>query len=157
MEVTAQYLRDSEFEVIAREHRVICDQPVENGGSNAGMTPPEFLLASLATCAAYYTNQYLKLHGLAAKGLTVHVTAEKRKPPARLGSFCIEVTVPDLEEGHEAGLLRAVKACLIHNTLLSAPEIQTVVHTAAPAGLPAVENRYNRSGSESWREKLRPS
>src|ERR1035438_5447527 len=60
MEVVAQYLADSKFEVAARGHRVICDQPVDNGGSDGGMTPPEFLLASLATCAAYYAAQYLK-------------------------------------------------------------------------------------------------
>jgi putative redox protein len=136
MEVTAHYLRDSQFEVIAREHRVICDQPVENGGSNAGMTPPEFLLASLAACAAYYANQYFNLRGLPAAGLAVRVTAEKLKQPARLGSFRIEVAVPGLEERHEGGLLRAVKACLIHNTLLSAPAIQALVHTAAGAGVP---------------------
>ncbi len=53
MEVTAQYLADSKFEVAARNHRVLCDQPRDNGGSDEGMSPPEFLLASLATCAAY--------------------------------------------------------------------------------------------------------
>ena len=32
----------------ARGHRLVCDQPRENGGADAGLTPPEFLLASLA-------------------------------------------------------------------------------------------------------------
>ena len=44
MEVSAIYLGDSKFEVAARGHRVICDQPVDNGGADAGMSPPEFLL-----------------------------------------------------------------------------------------------------------------
>ena len=60
MEVSVRYLGDTKFEVAARGHRVICDQPIDNGGADEGMSPPEFLLASLATCAGYYATQYLK-------------------------------------------------------------------------------------------------
>lgn len=133
MKATARYLGDSKFEVAARSHRVICDQPLENGGSDQGMTPPEFLLTSLATCAAYYAAQYLQARGLSADDLKVQVTAEKALKPARLASFRIEVTGPVLEERHQAGILRAVKACLIHNTLLGEPNIEIAVNTGAGA------------------------
>ena len=93
------------------------------------MTPPEFLLASLATCGAFYAAQYLKTRSLPAADLKVRVTAEKATQPARLGSFTIEVTVPELEERHREGLLRAVKACLIHNTLLGQPVIEISIHS----------------------------
>ncbi len=131
MEVLANYLRDSKFEVGARGHRVICDQPIHNGGSDEGMSPPEFLLASLATCAAYYAAQYLKTRKLPIGDLKVRVGAEKVTQPARLGSFRIEVTTPDLDEHHQAGVLRAVKACLIHNTLVGEPSIEITVHAGA--------------------------
>ena len=130
MEVSAVYLGGSKFEVAARGHRVFCDQPVDNGGSDEGMSPPEFLLASLATCAAYYAAQYLKTRKLAAEDLTVRVNAEKSAQPARLASFQIEVTVPALDDHHQAGVLRAVKSCLIHNTLLGGPHIDIAVKTA---------------------------
>jgi uncharacterized OsmC-like protein len=42
------------FEASARGHRVVCDQPPDNGGSDRGMTPPEYLLVSLGTCAGFY-------------------------------------------------------------------------------------------------------
>src|ERR1039457_5751697 len=130
MEVWAQYLADSKFEVAARGHRVICDQPVDNGGCDAGMSPPEFLLASLAACAAYYAAQYLKTRKLAAQDLQVRVRAEKGAQPARLASFQIEVTVPELDDHHQPGMLRAVISCLIHNTLLGQPSIEIAVKTA---------------------------
>ena len=97
------------------------------------MTPPEFLLTSLGTCAGFYAAQYLKTRGLSAVGLEVTVHAEKATQPARVGQFRIEVMVPGLDPHHEAGVLRAVKACLIHNTLLHAPAIETVVRTAVEA------------------------
>ena len=133
MEVTAVHLGEAKFEVAARGHHVICDQPRDNGGSDAGISPPEFLLASLATCAGYYATQYLKARGLAVENLTVRVVAEKALQPARLGSFRIEVTAPGLDEHNQAGVLRAVKACLIHNTLLAKPEIEIEVNAEAPA------------------------
>ena len=133
MEVSAQYLGGTKFEVNARGHRLICDQPIDGGGDDEGLSPPEFLLASLATCAGYYATQYLKARGLPAEDLRVRVTAQKAAQPARLASFEIEVTACGLDERHQAGILRAVKACLIHNTLLGAPGIDIVVKAPALA------------------------
>lgn len=128
MELSARYLGRSKFEVAVRGHRVICDQPLDNGGDNAGMTPPEFLLASLATCAGYYAAQYLSARGLSGEGLEVKVRAEKVKQPARLGSFAIDIVAPGLDERHEAPMMRAVRSCLIHNTLRSEPVIEIALH-----------------------------
>jgi len=130
MEVVIQHLGKVKFEARAGSHTLISDQPAANGGEDSGMTPPELLLSALGTCAGYYAAQYLAARSLSSEGLEIRVTAEKAAQPARLGSFRIEVTMPALDEKHQAGLDRAVKACLIHNTLLHTPEIETVVRTA---------------------------
>ena len=132
MEVTVQHLGDVKFEAVTRGHRVMCDQPLNNGGSDSGMTPPEYLLVSLGTCVGFYAAQYMKTRSLAHDSLEVKVLAEKAAAPARLVKFRVEVTVPGLDPTHHAGLLRAANACLIHNTLLHAPSIETVV--LAPVG-----------------------
>ena len=105
MEVTIQHLGDVKFEAVARGHRVICDQPPDYCGSDSGMTPPEYLLVSLGTCAGLYAAQYLKTRSLRSQGLEVKVTAEMATQPARLAQFRIEVTVPGLDrldEQHQA-------------------------------------------------------
>jgi putative redox protein len=130
MEVIAEFLENVKFQVRARGHMIICDQPADNGGTDAGMTPPELLLASLATCAAYYAAEYLKARQLPTDELKVRVSAEKAKQPARLASFRIEITAPGLNERHQAGVIRAAKACLIHNTLLERPQIDVVMNAA---------------------------
>lgn len=129
MEVTAEYQGRAKFTVSARGHTVTCDQPRENGGADEGMTPPEFFLASLATCAGYYAAQYLNARGLPSAGLSLRLHAEKLLKPARLGALRIEVDAPDLPAMHTEGLLRSVKACLIHNTILSAPSIDVAINT----------------------------
>ena len=136
MQATVRYLNGVSFEVDVRGHKVVCDQPRENQGADTGMSPPEFLLSSLATCAGFYALQYLKTRSLTAEGLTVNVTASKQLGPARLASFFIEIVVPGLtDERHKEGVLRAAKSCLIHNTLLNAPQIETVVLAEASVGV----------------------
>ena len=124
MEVKVTHLDQVKFSIQSRSHAILCDQPAENGGEDSGMTPPELLLASLGSCTAFYAVQYLKTRNLAESGVEVSVTSEKLKSPARLGNFRIQVSCPvPLTEEHSEGLMRSVKHCLVHNTLLSPPEI----------------------------------
>ncbi len=96
------------------------------------MTPPELMLAALGSCAAYYAAEYLNTRHLPTNDLMVRVTAEKARQPARIGSFRIEVSVPGLHQEHRTGVMRAVKACLIHNTLLMSPNIEVEISSGAP-------------------------
>jgi putative redox protein len=125
MEVTVEHLGAVQFEIKARQHTIACDQPPENGGYDEGMTPPELLLASLASCAGFYAAQYLRKFKLATEGTHVRVVADKVKDPVpRLENFRIEIETPiDLSNQHRAGMERAVHHCLIHNTLLQPPQI----------------------------------
>lgn len=125
MEVKVEYLGGVQFGVEARGHYLVCDQPAANGGEDGGMTPPELLLASLAACAGFYAAQYLNARSLDAAGLAVRVEAEKAMQPARLGAFRVIVETPPVSDPrHKEGVLRAVKSCLIHNTLLHAPALE---------------------------------
>jgi len=125
METRVRFLDGVRFEAEARGHTTLCDQPVENGGQDSGMTPPEFLLASLGTCAGYYALQYLKARGLSTVGLVVKVEAGKAAQPARMDHFRIVIDVPELVDArHREGVIRAAKNCLIHNTMLHAPSIE---------------------------------
>ncbi len=124
MQVIVEQLENVKFAVHARHHTLICDQPADNGGTDEGITPPEFLLASLGSCAVFYAVQYLKARNLATSGVEAVVDAEKLKSPARMGNFKIDVHCPvALTPEQQLGLVRSVHSCLIHNTLLSVPEI----------------------------------
>ena len=132
MEVIVNHLGAVQFEIKARQHVIACDQPAENGGFDEGMTPPELMLASLASCAGFYAAAYLKKHKLAESGTKVRVTADKLKAPARLDNFQIEVEVPvELTEEQRKGVDDAVHHCLIHNTLLSPPKITLGIKSLA--------------------------
>ena len=134
MDIRVTQVDRFKFSVKARSHSIVCDQPFENGGEDAGMTPPELLLASLGTCAEFYAVQYLRTRKIDDHGVEVTVTAEKLLQPARLGNFRIHVTCPvELSAEQIEGLRRSVHHCLIHNTLLSPPSIEIELAVGEPA------------------------
>jgi uncharacterized OsmC-like protein len=125
MEVRVCQIEGVKFAIQARSHQIICDQPTDNGGADSGMTPPELLLASLGSCAAFYAAEYLRTRKLAQSGVEVLVTAEKLLKPARMGEFHVIVTSPvSLTAEQTESMMRCVHSCLVHNTLLSLPEIK---------------------------------
>ena len=127
MDITLRYKGGKQFEATARGHAILSDQPFENDGADAGMTPPEWFLASLAACAGYYAAEYLNARGLPSEKLEIRATALKGDRPARLASIDIDVTAPGLNKRHRDGILRAVDVCLLKNTLLLPPKVEVRV------------------------------
>ena len=131
MEVFIEHLEAVQFEITARQHKLICDQPADNKGYDEGMTPPELLLASLGSCAAYFAVDYLNRNKLSSEGTKVRVTAEKVKAPFRLDHFTVEVDVPGALDGNQLkGVEDAVHRCLIHKTLLHPPQMKVEIKAA---------------------------
>jgi|SRR5271157_5643848 len=131
LEVLVEHLGAVQFEIKARQHKIVCDQPPENGGFDEGMTPQELLLAFLGSCAGFYATQYLKKNNLAGEGTRVRVTADKVQDPARMDNFRVEVEVPlAFSEQHRNGIQEAIQHCPIHNTLLYPPKITLEVSEA---------------------------
>ena len=137
MEINVEHLGSLQFQIKARGHSIVSDQPIEQGGYDEGMTPPELFLASLGSCAGYYAAQYLRKHKLVAEGTVVRVTCDKVKEPVpRMDNFKIEIESPvELSAKHLQGLHEAVENCLVHNTLLHTPKISIQVESPV-----AVEN-----------------
>jgi len=137
MQSITRHLDGKTFETTVGAHRIITDQPISQGGANAGPTPPELLLASLGACAGHYAVEYLRARSLPLTDLEIRVSAAKGSDPARLNSFFVEVILPGIDERHQQGLLRAVKTCLIHNTLKTTPAIELAVSVGQDLGVHA--------------------
>jgi len=130
MDVSVRYFGGKRFEIAARGHRILTDQPVENQGEDSAMTPPELFLSAVGACAGHYAAEYLQARGLDAGKLEIHVSGEKGDRPVRIVSLDIDVIVPCLADRYREGLLRAVNLCLIKNTLLAPPAIEVRLTTS---------------------------
>jgi putative redox protein len=135
MEVTVEHLGAMQFNIKARQHTIVSDQPETSGGFDERMTPPELLVASLGSCAAYYAAAYLRQQRLTKQGTWVRVAAGKVKDPPRMDNFRIEVGPPvALSAEQRKGLEESVRHCLIHNTPLLPAHIELSITSAGEIG-----------------------
>ncbi len=131
MEVTVRYLGGKKFEMRARNHQVFCDQPLDDDGTDTAMTPTELFLSSLGACAAYYAEEYVRARGLQDEPLEIRLAALKGDKPSRIVSLRMDVIAPGLNQRHRDGILRAVDACLLKNTLIVPPHMEIRVVSSA--------------------------
>jgi putative redox protein len=122
--ISVSYLGGEEYVVRLRDHTVTTDQPLPGGG-DAGPSPVELLVGSMAACTAFYAGRFLDRHGLSRDGLAV--TAGYRMasdPQRRVADVLLDVTVPaGLPRHRRTALLAVLQHCTVHNTLRRAPEI----------------------------------
>ena len=62
-----------------RDHTLIADEPVSDGGTNAGPTSKEYLLAALGACAAITIKMYASRKGWALEGVEIDLSTERHK------------------------------------------------------------------------------
>jgi putative redox protein len=106
LEISLQHTSGASFTAEARHHRVVLDQPAEDGATDQGMSPAELLLASLGGCIGQYVVQYLGARKLSSQGLQVLVRTQPSARPLHFGEFQVRVIVPSLNEHHLRGLVQ---------------------------------------------------
>jgi putative redox protein len=122
-----------QFQLQVRGHRLLCDQPVPDGGDDQGPTPTELFVGSLAACVAFYTRRFLARHGLDAAGLRVEAAfTMSTDRPARVDTITLRLLLPQpLEPNRRRALLAIADHCTVHNSLRTPPDVQVTL--AEPA------------------------
>lgn len=126
--VTIEHVSGKQLLGIARSHRVVADRPLEDGGTDAGPTAGEFLLAALGFCTMGTLVAYGSRAGLPTEGLKIHLAGEKARNPDRYGRIKVVVTVGEQVSAEiRQRLHRVAQACTIHNTLVHPVEIDVEI------------------------------
>ena len=103
--------------VQVRQHQLNADEPLDEGGEDAGPSPQELLAASLASCTAITMEMYAQRKGWDIGDVTVDVDYE----PAQRGSptrFRMVINFPkELPEEQRERLMQIAAKCPVHRTL----------------------------------------
>lgn len=121
---TASWKQGVAFTIKVRGHELVTDLPREKGGQDLGPTPPELLVASLASCSGIFAKLFADREGIPADGIEVTVEADSLSAPARLGNFRVKVRIPGLPEEKRAKARAFVEGCLVGQTLRVANTIE---------------------------------
>jgi putative redox protein len=117
MRAVARQRKGFTHELKVRDHKLISDEPKEDGGDDAGPSPQELLAASLASCTAITMEMYAQRKGWNTDGLEVDVdyTPADRGSPTR---FNLIMRMPAHLSDEQVEKLRVIAAkCPIHRTL----------------------------------------
>ncbi len=135
-DVEVWYASGDRFLVRIRDHNLIIDQPLDEGGEDVGPTPTELFVAGLAACVGFYAERFLRRHGLPAHDLRVRTSFELSKDrPARVASIDLRVIVPAGLTSRQLEAMQAVVGhCTVHNSLRQPPEVRILLaEPEAPA------------------------
>ncbi|MBI4846623.1 MAG: OsmC family protein [Candidatus Omnitrophica bacterium] len=124
MEVVVDYSGSKRFLAHCGKHDLIVDLPVNQGGKDEGPTPPQYFLASLASCVGVYVLSFCNNYELNASGMQIKICADKLAAPARLENIKTEIVLPKANIGErKQELLAVARRCLVHNTIEAHPKI----------------------------------
>jgi putative redox protein len=130
--LTVVWAGGNRHRVAVRGHHLLVDQPCGDGGQDAGPTPVELFIASLASCIGHYARRGL---GPSGGGPEVRCTwTMSAVAPWRVTRIDVHVRLPDgTSPARLAAVERAIAHCTVHNTLLDLPVIRITAETPALA------------------------
>jgi len=135
MKLAAVYHGGSRFDITCGTHRVVTDQPVEDGGHDAGMSPVELFVGSVASCVGYFVGQFCARHNISREGLTVDAEWTMAEGPHRVGKIDLAIHLPHrITPEQKERLLKVAHACTVHQSLVVAPNVAIVLNPHSHAG-----------------------
>ena len=114
----ARRRRGYEHEVEIRDHRLIVDEPEDEGGTDKGPGPTELLAASLATCTAITIEMYADRKEWNLGEVEVRVDYVKRDQQGP--KFNVTISLPArLQQEQLDRILVIAHKCPVHRALLA--------------------------------------
>jgi len=124
MNLTVAYHGGARYDIISGRHRVVTDQPEEDGGHNAGMSPVELFVGSVAGCVGYFAGQFCARHDISREGLAVDAEWEMAEGPHRVGTIALAIRLPHrLSPDMKERLLKVAHGCTVHQSFSGAPVV----------------------------------
>jgi uncharacterized OsmC-like protein len=107
-----------------RNHRLVLDQPLEDGGQDRGVTPVELFVASLAGCIGYFAVRFCRRHAIPTDGLRITAEWDYAEQPHRVGAITVHADLPAaLDSGMRRRLQKVLEGCTVHQSLTHSPRI----------------------------------
>jgi putative redox protein len=111
-----------------RDHVLVADEPVANGGEDAGPDPHDLYDAALGACKALTTLWYARRNGIPVEDMTVVV--ERDNTEERAGTYRLRTVLSvtgNLSESDRERLLAVASKCPLHKLMT---QVKTEVETA---------------------------
>jgi putative redox protein len=105
--------------ITIRDHTLVADEPLEQGGADLGPKAHELLCASLAACTAITIRMYVDRKQLPVRSITITCTMERKAESGAVDTaFHLAVKVDgDLTDEQRERVVQIARMCPVHKTL----------------------------------------
>lgn|SRR5574341_187898 len=132
--VSVKFINNLQVGVVAREHKLIADEPKEKGGDDLGPTPEEYLLGALGSCTAITLLLYARRKNMPLESVEVDLSLKREHNPgvAEVGEkknliekITRQILVKgNLTEEQKQRLLEIAQKCPVHRIITSKPQVE---------------------------------
>src|SRR5215467_15783349 len=124
MKLTVSYQHGTRYDIVSGRHRIVTDQSVEDGGQDAGLSPVELFVGSLASCIGYFVGRFCARHDIPREGLSVNAEWTMAENPHRVGHVDLAIHLPqNLRPELTERLLKVAHGCTVHQSLMVTPTV----------------------------------
>lgn len=124
MAVHVAFHSGTRYDLTSGRHKVVTDQPIEDGGQDAGMSPVELFVGSVASCVGYFVGRFCARHDIPRDGLSVDAEWETAENPHRVGQITLSIHLPHrLTSEQKERLLKVAHGCTVHQSMAVAPTV----------------------------------
>lgn len=128
MAVTVVFQGQSRFQLSNGRHVITADQRKEDGGEDAGMSPVEIFVASLAGCVGYFVARYCTRHEIPVEGFRIETEWSMAEQPHRVGRIQLRLQLPaGVPSSQQEKLLKVAHGCTVHQSVIHTPTVDIVL------------------------------
>lgn len=118
--IKSHHVGEMVFATQVGNHQILNDVPPnpEWGGKDRHPTPPDYFVASLASCIAAFVLQYCNRTGINSTDMSVELSYEKETQPSHFKNLAVNIYLPkaELADRTEA-IKRVAHHCTVHETI----------------------------------------
>ena len=106
-------------------HKIITDQPLDNGGGNTAPAPFDIFLASIGTCAGIYVKSFCDNRQIPTDEIKIIQKTEFDKETGLPVNITLDIKVPaDFPEKYKASLVHVAELCKVKKSIANPPEFK---------------------------------
>jgi putative redox protein len=108
-------------------HKIMTDQPVDNGGGNTAPAPYDLFLASIGTCAGIYIKSFCDNRNIPTDGIKIIQSYEWNQETGLPVNIKLDIKLPsDFPEKYKASLIHVADLCKVKKTIADPPKFEII-------------------------------
>ncbi len=136
-EITITLPGGRRVEAEVRGHKVLTDQPLDNGGEDLAPSPYEIFLASIGTCAGIFVQGFCAKREIPYENIRIRERLVRNAEGAVTGVE-LDVDLPqDFPDKYREAVVKAIDGCSVKKTIAAQPVFQVQTHKPGEEAAPA--------------------